>query len=197
FTIATVDKRYAPSPYSGSFTVNGASVSVTINFYLVTFNITFTESGLPSGTLWFVNLSNGQSFNGSLTSITFNEPNGSYSFTIATVDKRYAPSPYSGSFAVNGANVSVTINFYLVTFKITFTESGLPSGTLWFVNLSNGQSFKGNSTSITFSEPNGSYSFTIATVDKSYAPSPYSGSFTVNGASVSISINFSPFTYAV
>ncbi|MGC8689103.1 MAG: hypothetical protein ACP5UG_03565, partial [Thermoplasmata archaeon] len=155
FTIASADKRYAPSPSSGSFTVNGANVNILITFHLVTYTVKFIENSLPTGTVWFVNLSNGQSFKGNLTSITFNEPNGSYSFTIATVDKRYAPSPYSGSFTVNGANVSVTINFYLVTFKITFTESGLPSGTLWFVNLSNGQSFKGNLTSITFSEPNG------------------------------------------
>ncbi|MGC9138463.1 MAG: hypothetical protein ACP5G5_05585, partial [Thermoplasmata archaeon] len=190
FTVSTSDKRYRPYPASGTFTVNGSDVTVTIYFKLVTFNVTVNENGLPSGTLWFVNLSNGQSFKGNSTSITFSEPNGSYSFTIATVDKRYAPSPYSGSFTVDGANVSISIAFHLVTFGITFTESGLPSGTLWFVNLSNGQTFSSTLSTITFIEPNGSYTFTIATVNKFYAPSPLSGNLNVNGSNVTVHISF-------
>ncbi|MVT35651.1 MAG: hypothetical protein GPW18_02595 [Euryarchaeota archaeon] len=197
YTIATVNKIYAPSPYSGAFTINGANVNLPITFTLVTYNVTFTESGLPTGTTWYVNLSNGQTYSGTGTTITFNEPNGSYTYTIATVNKSYAPNPYTGSFTVSGANVNVPITFILVTYTVTFTESGLPTGTKWYVNLSNGQTYSGTGTTITFNEPNGSYTFSIATTNKSYSPSPTSGIFKVNGLSVSISINFSLVTFAV
>ncbi|MFP3257246.1 MAG: DUF2341 domain-containing protein [Candidatus Nanopusillus acidilobi] len=197
YTIATVNKSYAPSPSSGTFKVSGANVNVAITFNLVTYTITFTENGLPSGTMWYVNLSNGQSYSGKGTTITFYEPNGTYSYTIATVNKSYAPSPSSGTFKVSGANVNVVITFNLVTYTVTFTESGLPTGTMWYVNLSNGQSYSGTGTTITFNEPNGTYSYTITTVNKIYAPSPSSGTFTVNGANVNVAIKFILITYTI
>jgi uncharacterized lipoprotein NlpE involved in copper resistance len=158
--------------------------------------VTFTESGLPSGTMWYANLSNGLSYSGTGTTITFNEPNGTYSYTIATVNKSYAPSPSSGTFNVKGANVNIAITFTR-EYTVTFTESGLPSGTMWYVNLSNGQSYSGKGTTITFNEPNGTYSYTIATVNKIYSPSPSSGTFTVNGANVNVAITFTLITYKI
>jgi len=196
YTVSTGNKEYKPSSYTGSFTVNGTNLNVAIKFTQA-YTITFTESGLPSGTMWYVNLSNGQSYSGTGTTITFSEPNGTYSYTIATVNKIYAPSPYSGSFTVNGSNVNIGITFTLVTYTVTFIENGLPSGTTWYVNLSNGQSYSGTGTTITFNEPNGTYSNTIATVNKNYATNQPSGIFTVNGGNVNIAITFSPVTYTV
>jgi hypothetical protein len=192
-----VNKNYAPSRSSGTLTVNGSNVNIGITFNLVTYTITFTENGLPSGTLWYVNLSNGKSYSGTGTAITFNETNGTYSYTIATVNKNYAPSQSSGTLTVNGSNVNIGITFNLVTYTITFTENGLPSGTLWYVNLSNGKSYSGTGTTITFNEPNGTYSYMIATVNKNYDPSPCSGTFTVNGANVNIGITFNLVTYKI
>jgi len=59
--------------------------------------------------------------------------------------------------------IYVSYNWYvnvfqvLDTYSVTFTESGLPSGTLWYVNLSNGQSYSGTGTTIKFPELNGKY----------------------------------------
>ncbi|MFP3317946.1 MAG: hypothetical protein RXP98_01995 [Thermoplasmata archaeon] len=156
-----MNKSYAPSPSSGTFTVSGANVNVAIKFTLVTYTITFTESGLPSGTTWYVNLSNGQSYSGTGTTITFNEPNGTYSYTIATVNKSYAPSPSSGTFTINGVNVNVSITFNQVTYTITFTESGLPSGTTWSVTLG-GITKTSNTTTIIFNMPNGTYNYSLS-----------------------------------
>jgi len=99
-------------------TVNGSNVNQGITFTLngtKVFTVTFTESGLPSGTIWYVNLSNGQSFSSTTNIITFNEPNGTYSYTISTKDKNYAPVSSSGTFTVNGANVNQAITFKAVT----------------------------------------------------------------------------------
>ncbi len=197
YTVATGNKEYAPSPASGSFKVNGAVVSESITFSLVTYRVTFTESGLPSGTIWYVNITGGASYSSTTSTITFSELNGTYSYTVATGNKEYAPSPASGSFTVNGAVVSESITFNLFTYSVTFTESGLPTGTTWYVNITGQPSQSSTGTTITVQLPNGTYSYSIATGNKEYAPSPASGSFTVNGAVVSESITFNLFTYSV
>jgi hypothetical protein len=195
FTIATGNNIYAPNPSSGSFTVNGASVSESITFSEVTYTVTFTESGLPSDTQWSVTL-NGTTKSSTTNTITFSEPNGKYSFTIATANKSYVSVPSSGTFAVNGANVNIGITFTRA-YIVTFIESGLPPGTVWNVNLSNGQSFSSTNNTITFNEANGTYSYTVATSNKEYAPAQYSGSFIVNGMPVSESITFNLITYKI
>ena len=186
--------NYKASPEYGEIVITGYSRTVNITFTpsaSSTYTVTFTESGLPSGTAWYVNLSNSQMFSSTSSTISFSEPNGTYFYTIATTDKTYAPSPSSGPLTVNGAPVSETITFSRVTtYTVTFTESGLPSGTTWYLNLSNGQTFSSSSSTLTFSEPNGTYSYTIATSDKTYEPSPSSGSFTVSGAPVAKQIAF-------
>ena len=196
YTIATNNKEYAPSPSSGSFTVNGAPLSESITFSLVTYSVTFTESGLPSSTKWYVNLTNGQTFSSISSAVSFTEPNGTYTFDIATPDKLYSPNPSTNSFAVNGATVAESISFSELVYSVTFTESGLASGT-WYLNITGGGTYSSATTSLSFSEPNGTYSYTIATNNKEYAPSPSSGSFTVSGSSVSESITFNQVEYKV
>jgi hypothetical protein len=194
FTVASANKTWAPA-YTSPFVVNGGPVAVSVTFTEVTYAVTFTESGLPSGTTWYVNLTDGQSNSSTGSMIGFSEPNGSYSYTVATVDKEYASS--GGVFMVDGATVLRTVTFSLVTHAITFTETGLPSGTTWYVNLTDGQSNSSTGTTISFLEPNGTYNYTVATVDKAYAPVVASGSFGVSGASVGESVTFSPTTYPV
>ncbi|MFP3257695.1 MAG: YncE family protein, partial [Candidatus Nanopusillus acidilobi] len=111
----------------GSTTVfSDVEVIKTVDFK---YTVAFTETGLPNGTLWYVNLSNGQTFSSTNNTITINEPNGTYSFTVATVNKSYKSpdysSPNSGTFTVNGANVNFIIRFVLITYTITFNENGL------------------------------------------------------------------------
>ena len=195
YTITTVNRSYAPSPSTGTITVNGNNVNIGITFNLVTYTVTFTESGLPSGTTWYVNLSNGQSYSSSTNTIKFNETNGTYSYTIATSNKEYAPAEYSGSFIVDGAQLSESITFNPVTYKITFTESGLSSGTNWYVTL-NGIAKSSSNNTIIFNEPNGSYSYIISGIS-GYRANTYSGTINVNGNPVSVTINWTIITYTI
>jgi len=153
------------------------------------YNITFTESGLPSGTAWYANLSNGQSFSSTTDTITFTEPNSSYSYAIATSNKEYAPLESVGSFTISGTNMNISVSFHLVTYEITFTESGLPSGTTWSVTL-NGATESSTTDTITLSVPNGTYSYTIGSVS-GYTASNLNGSVTVSGNNIPVSITFS------
>ncbi|MEM4066074.1 MAG: hypothetical protein QXV17_04340 [Candidatus Micrarchaeaceae archaeon] len=197
FTVQTNDKEYSPSPSSGSLIINGSAQTLSVPFTEVTYSVTFTETGLPSGTKWYVNITSGPSYSSTATTITLPEDNGTHSYTIATGDKIYDPSPYSGSFTINGAGASESITFNEITYSVTFTETGLPSGTKWYVNTTGGNSYSSTSTSLSFSAPNGTDSYTVATVNKIYYPTPSSSSFTVNGSSLSETVSFSEITYSV
>jgi len=175
----------------GSYTVSIISTSTQA---IKKYSVTFTESGLPSGTLWSVTL-NGTTKSSTTNTITFSVPNGTYSYSIGSVNG-YTTSPSSGTITVNGANVNIAVIFTPVpvkTYTVTFTENGLQSGTMWYVNLSNGQSFSSTTNTITFNEPNGTYSYSIATVS-GYTASPSSGTITVNGKNVNQAITFASVT---
>ncbi|MEM3335815.1 MAG: hypothetical protein QXY47_07275 [Thermoplasmata archaeon] len=153
------------------------------------YTVTFTESGLPSGTPWVVTFG-GYAKSSTTNTISFTGiANGTYSYTIATSDHRYGPLPSSGSFTVNGKNVNQAITFTASTstiYTVKFTESGLPSGTIWYVNLSNGQSFSSATNRITFNEPNGTYSYKVETANKNYNPFPMNRILNLNNNNITI-----------
>ena len=162
-----------------------------IAFSKVKHTVTFTETGLLSGTAWYMNLSNGQSLSSSTNTISFSASNGSYTYTIATSDKIYEPSSQSGSFPMNGSSVSSAVTFSLARYTVTFKESGLPSNATWYVNLSNGmKSGAISGTSYTFNLPNGTYSYTLGNLT-GYSISSSSTSISVNGNNLSKTITFS------
>ena len=151
--------------------------------------VTFTESGLASGTSWSVTF-NGNTQSSTGTSTSFSVPDGTYSYTIGSVSG-YSASPSSGSVTVNGAAQTVSISFTAsppTNYAVTFTESGLASGTSWSVTF-NGNTQSSTGTSTSFSVPDGTYSYTIGSVS-GYSASPSSGSVTVNGAAQTVSISF-------
>ena len=111
FSTTTAGKSYLASPSSGTFTVNGATVSNSISFTEVKFTVTFTESGLAANTTWYVNLSNGiKSGPITGTSFTLNLTNGTYTYTVSNVTGYTNLAP-SGNISVNGNNLSEAIAF--------------------------------------------------------------------------------------
>ena len=128
--VSSPDSGYSFVNWTGSVKSTNNSIYVTVNqnineeaFYKKTTNysVKFTESGLPSGNSWYVNLTNGQSFSSTTSTMSFSEPNGTYSYTIGNVSG-YTASPSSGSITVSGSNATKTI-----TFTVTSTSSK-PSG---------------------------------------------------------------------
>ena len=174
---------------TGSSTANITSTNIpegstSLSYYAVT----FAETGLSAGSTWYVNLSNGQTFSSTTGTISFSEPNGTYSYTIATSDKTYEPVPSSGSFKVDSSAASESVSF-LKLYTVAFTESGLPSGTSWSVTL-NGTMETLTTNTITFSLPNGTYAYTIGGIS-GYNISKSSGSLTINGKNATQSVTFS------
>lgn len=194
YSVASENKLYAPNSTPGTVTVDAADQTVSVPFHLVVYTVTFTESGLPSATEWFVNLTNGQKFNSTTTTISFTEPNATYDYTVANTNASYLPSSYPGVFTVDGSNIAITIKFSDNQHTVFFNETGLPSGTKWSVTL-NGSTKSGTTTSISFLELNGTYPFTIGNV-AFYVAFPVTGSVTVAGKNVTQDIVFK-FGYSV
>src|SRR5207249_2310768 len=102
----------------------------------------------------------------------------------------------SGSGDVYVANFqSQTVSVISTTkplFLVTFTETGLPSKSSWSVILE-GLSNSSATPTITFSQPNGTHSYSVGRVTgyaAYYYPSPSPGSVTVNGAPSNVTISF-------
>lgn len=192
--VASADKRWAPT-YASQFTVAGAPGSVSILFSILAYPVSFVETGLPSGLTWTV------SFNGTLESLTTNggadqlsfaeEPNGSYPYDVAVLPGwQQSTIPYSGSESVQGGPLVVALAYTVAEYGVTFTESGLASGTSWSVTL-NSVTERSTTSTIEFSEPNGAYSYSVGAVTGYTLAPPSSGVVTVANASQNITAVFS------
>jgi hypothetical protein len=149
--------------------------------------VTFSETGLPAGISWTVTF-NGQTLSSTTSTIAFSEHNGTYSFSVSA--SGYTATPASGSLTVSGVS-SKSITFAALppgSYTVTFTESGLPTGMTWSVTLNSAQE-SSTGTSISFTETNGTYSFTVGSVT-GYTASPSSGMVTVSGPTSPQSITF-------
>ncbi len=73
------------------------------------YTVTFSETGLPSGATWSVTL-NGVQESSSTSDISFQEYNGSYSYSIGS-SGIFNPSPSSGSVSVSGSNTGVSVGY--------------------------------------------------------------------------------------
>ena len=161
-----------------------------------TSHVVFTENGLPSGAGWSV-VYGGQIHTSSSTTLTLSSSAGTNSFSVGAVSGQgqiaeYKPSPASGSVVVPSYSTSyVSISYTAikaVTYVVTFTESGLPSGTEWTVTI-NGETHSSSSSSISFNLYNGTHSYSIST-PYGYSTGQSSGSIDVNGAAKNIEVNF-------
>ena len=183
------------TPFSGNVIVNGSSVSINVSFVQVKYSLTFNETGLPPGSMWYAQV-NGEVINSSAPYISFSEPNGTYSFRTGAIPG-YASSRPSGTITINGSSANVSITFTQIKYTVTFNESGLPSGVAWYVNISNViNSGPITSSSYSLQLPNESYSFVSSTSDHLFTPL-YRNGFTVNGSNMNVNVTFSLVTYKV
>lgn len=183
---------YESSSSNGSVDISSQlSNNVKIDFIPVG-TVSFTESGLPSGDIWKVTLNGTSRSAYAGGSISFTEPYNTYYYTVSS-QNGYAPTPANGIVTIGATPKTVGISYNLKPYTVTFSESGVPSGTTWSVTLG-GSSKSSTSSSISFSEQDGSYSFSIPDVyyssTETYYPSPSSGTVTVNGGNVGESIQF-------
>jgi hypothetical protein len=170
----------------------GQYISLRIG-YGALFEVTFTETGLPSGTQWSIELGP-NTMNSTLSSIIFTEPNGSLAFTVGAV-AGFLVNRSSGSIQVTGESVFIDLAWTQRQFVVTFDEYGLPIATLWSVTLL-GETMSSSSSTINFTEANGIYSYSIG-AQQGYRTGLLKGSVRVLSANVSVAIDWTVVTYTV
>ncbi len=157
------------------------------------FSVTFSAMGLPSGTSWTLHLSNGQSYSVSGASKTVSLAAGVYSYSIVSSNSAY--TTHGGVVSVESATTA-PIQFKSVDYSVTVTETGLPSGSSWYV-IAGGQEYTSTGSSISFMAMNGTVSYTVGTTVSGYNLTKATGSVTVSGASASASVTFNKITTTV
>jgi hypothetical protein len=181
-------------PSSGTINVNGATVDEpTVQYTQVTYSVNFAETGLPGGTSWSVTF-DGNPQSSTSTPISFTAPNGTFAWSLGVVPGYTAAHP-SGSLTVSGSDVTVTSVFSVLKYSVTFTESGLPSGTSWTVTVLS-TPHSSTTASIALLEPNGTYAYMIGIVP-GYVPSSASGSVGVTGGPATVAVPFTQVTYTI
>jgi hypothetical protein len=103
---------YTADPMSGNLVVNGAAVGETLVFTAGgpgTYNVTFTEAGLASGTAWTVTL-NGVLRTSSTPTVVFNASNGTNAFSVGAISGS-SSTPTFGNVTVSGADMGQSISF--------------------------------------------------------------------------------------
>jgi hypothetical protein len=186
YTVGTSNTSYVAVGIYPLTESDGDLSSVVVAFALVTYTVTLNESGLPPGTEWWVNLTNGASTPSTTPVVTLSEPNGTFEYSVGSAKAVY--SAPGGSFRVDGGPTSQNISFAAVTFTVTFTENGLATGTEWWVNVSGGPSIESTSNTLSFPEPNGTYGYSADAAGLAYGP--LSGAFTIRGAAVAVNATF-------
>ena len=150
--------------------------------FVYRYAVTFTETGLPGGTNWCVKI--GKSTECSTgVSVIFDLPNGTYAFKVTTASV-YSLTPMSGTVVVHGAALLVGLSAYTVT----FTETGLPSGTHWCVQVGKNTECS-TGASIGFADGNGTYAYKVGAVS-GYTVSPSKGTVTVLGSPVTVPVTY-------
>lgn len=191
--------RYTPPDGEMPSISFGSIVKISTTGY----QISFKQTSLPSGTKWGIRLNNTTSTTWLNSTNSYDNftglLNGTYTYQVINATG-YNSNPYSGILTINGANLSQTITF--TGYAIASTESGLPQGDTWYLNLSNqpglsesdtGQHLSSTSTTIDFKLPNGTYSYTYQTSNHNYKGGV--GSLTVSGSTSSFNVVFNPVLY--
>jgi hypothetical protein len=185
--------QYVAKPASGLFDISGSRAEVAV-VYSPEFQLVAAPAALGAGVVspsggWYtagtpVNLS-ALAAPGELFESWVGTGAGSYTGTEN-------PAPVTMD-----APVSEQVVFASgTTYSVTYAESGLPAGATWSVST-NGVSSTTNSTSLTFNEPNGSYSFGAESTyseanGTSFRAIPSFSTFTVSGAPVQFVVDFFP-----
>jgi hypothetical protein len=105
----------SPGKYSVNSVVSSTDGSIELLGFVISphtnhnYGVSFSETGLKSGTPWSVTL-NGETESSTTSTIAFSEPNGTYSYSVSYIPGNTS-SPSSGEITVNGANIKKIIGF--------------------------------------------------------------------------------------
>ena len=178
---------------SGTVTVAGSTLAVSIAWTAFTYPVTFASSGLPSGTGWNITVG-GVTVSTRSSTIIVDSPNGTYAYVLGVVPGYREAQGAQGQFTVSANATTVLLTWIHVLYAVALTETGLPTGTTWSANVG-GLSVSGPSSTLFVNRSNGTYPLTVAGAS-GFVPVSYPSQVVVQGGGVVVSVTFGPMTYA-
>ncbi|MCI4326305.1 MAG: thermopsin family protease [Thermoplasmata archaeon] len=150
--------------------------------------LTVNESGLPTGTPWGIDV-NGSALTTNGTALAVHLANGTYPVTYAAVPGYSHVGSSPASVTLPGTS-QIPLLFVPFTFAVPVTESGLPSGTSWWV-IASGSTATGTGASLQVMAPNGSTPYEVGSLYE-FVASPRAGTIVVvAGAASPVTVAFS------
>jgi hypothetical protein len=175
----------------GSLHVAGASLSQPVQFlHGGTSAVGFREVGLALGSSWCVTVG-WQTCSTHALIVYRNLTPATYQYAVASIHGLVTVVKLGTHFeAPSGSVIVPPATTYVVRYSqpVTFTESGLNSGTSWAIT-SGGLVNSSTSNTIVIDLINGTYGFSVHAVT-GFLASPSTGHYRVSGAPVALSIHF-------
>lgn len=175
------------TPTQSSANATGTPMTLAVRFGLLE-ALSFSETGLPSGSLWGIALATtavhgGPSSQTATThgaSLSFTVVAGGWKFHVSPTPGLYRAVPGHGTVSVSTHAVAKPIKFVLPTATVTFREYDLASGTPWQVNITGPMTvtLASKVASMSTALENGTYTFTVWNFS-SLHPHPATGTFTI------------------
>jgi sugar lactone lactonase YvrE len=180
----------------GTIWVSDSGNNRVLGYVPPTYPVAFAESGLPTGIAWSA-VVDGHAYSSTTGAIDVPIMNGTASWSVGSAPAGYRlTSAASGTVTVNGsAPTPVAVIYAAVTYMVEFTETGLPTGTNWSITIG---TFVVHATSSTISvtEANGSYGYSVGSSSSAYAPFPVSGTLLVSSGAPTEQVLFTPTSVA-
>ncbi len=202
-----VDLSYAqtaPNAYSFAYASGTGTAEQGIYLYEVPHSaVVFTQTGVPSRTTWYVNITGTLAVKGSasgtVTSMTFELPNGSYRWAASTDNKNVSSFPRSADFNVTGSSQTIALSFGQTVCDVTFQAYGFPSSGpppfTWYLNITNGPSLSSMTSKLNATVLYGTHGYHVADSNRSWRPARVSSTFYANSANLIVNVKFVPVTY--
>lgn len=188
----TAPAGFQPNVAAGSVHLQGHDEVQRITFSPILYALTFEEAGLPTGETWAVE-AHGLNQTSNTTIISFQVPDGNLSYQVLPIPGFHA-SIYSGNVSVVGITIQLFVNWTQVTYPFEFSETGLPSGSVWSVSVIGGPTLSTTHPYVTAYLPNGTYSFALGAL-AGFHGTPASGTMDIRGLPGQLSVQFTPQTY--
>jgi len=182
---------------------DGASDQGVYEIQAPYYPVEFTQTGVPDGSTWFVNLSTGLVLSGagSTGSVTTTLQNGSYTWTAAVGLKNWSSTPPTGAFTVAGKATVIALVFgpsvSTVEFKAKGPEKAGRIAFDWTVNITGGPTWTGNATSYETNLSFGTYDYSVSSANASYPPTKKTGSFLAGPSGVVVPVDFALPTFQI
>ncbi len=191
---------YAPE---FNLSVNYQGISVLIQFKPYDYILNVSETGLPSGTLWYLNFTEDNSSNkiyyhSYSTSQNVMLQNGTYNYSISSSLKCWISFDGDGKINIYGNDSTLNIPF-LRAYKVSFNLIFPAKNQTWYLNISLDRSHFFNITgNLNRSQeylPNGTFNYSAATANKKYHSN--GGNFSVMGENITVNVTYLPYLYVL